>query len=222
MRSILLLLASGAITLSAQFPPQYVPLKPSAQGDLAGVWVVRGSTNLPDDLPYRAEALKLWQERKANLAKEDPAAYCLPNGVVRITSLPYKIVQTPQLVVLLSEGNTHSFRRFFLDGRSHNLDLEPNSWTGDSIGKWEGSTLVVDTIGFNDRTWLDDTGKPHSDQLHVVERYRRPDSGRLEIRYTIEDPKFLTRPYTFTRTLVPANREIQERFCTERNHLAGK
>jgi hypothetical protein len=204
-------LACAGVTLIGQAPP-----------DLSGVWVVRGSTNLPDDLPYRPEALKLWQERKANLAQDDPAAYCLPNGVVRLTSLPYKIVQTPKLVVLLSEGNTHSFRRFFLDGRAHNLDLEPNSWTGDSVGNWEGDTLVVDTVGFNDRTWLDDTGKPHSDQLHVIERYRRPDAGHLEIQYTLEDPKSLSRPYTFTRTLVPADREIQERFCTDQNHLVAK
>ena len=222
MRSILLILACAAATLVAQISAQYLPETPDGKPDLAGVWVVRGSTNLPDDLPYRPEALKLWQDRKANLAKDDPAAYCLPNGVVRLTALPYKIVQTPQLMVLLSEGNTHSFRRIFLDGRAHNLDLEPNSWTGDSIGKWEGNALVVDTIGFNDRTWLDDTGKPHSDQLHVIERYRRPDSGRLVVDYTIEDAKFLTKPYTFTRTFVPANREIQERFCTDQNHLVAK
>jgi hypothetical protein len=208
---VLLFLACAAGSLVAQSVP-----------DLSGVWMVRGSTDLPGEMPYRPEALNVWQARKADLKKDDPAAYCLPNGAVRMTSLPYKIVQTPQLVVLLSEGNTHSFRRFFLDGRAHNLDLEPNSWTGDSTGKWEGDTLVVDTIGFNDRTWLDDTGKPHSEELHVIERFRRPDPGRLEIQYTIEDPKFLTRPYTFTRTLVPANREIQERFCTEQNHLVGK
>jgi len=222
MRSILLLLTCAAGSLFAQSAAQYLPETPDGKPDLSGVWVVRGSANLPDDVPYRPEALKLWQERKANLAKDDPAAYCLPNGVVRVTSLPYKIVQTPKLVVMLSEGNTHSFRRFFLDGRPHNLDLEPNSWTGDSTGKWEGDALVVDSIGFNDRTWLDDTGKPHSDQLHVIERYRRPDPAHLEVRYTLEDPRFLTRPYTFTRTFVPANREIQERFCTEQNHLAGK
>jgi hypothetical protein len=210
-RVFLVLLACVAASLTAQSVP-----------DLSGVWVVRGSTDLPADVPYRPEALKLWQQRKANLAKDDPAAYCLPNGVVRMTTLPYKIVQTQQVVVLLSEGNTHSFRRFFLDGRAHNLDLEPNSWTGDSTGKWVGDALVVDTVGFNDRTWLDDTGKPHSEELHVVERYRRPEAGRLEIQYTIEDPKFLTRPYTFMRTLVPANREIQERFCTEQNHLVAK
>jgi hypothetical protein len=211
MRPILAILAFAAGTLLAQGAP-----------DLSGVWVVSGSTNLPVEPSYRPEAMKLWQERKANLSKDDPATYCLPNGVVRVTSLPYKIVQTPQLVVLLSEGNTHSFRRVFLDGRAHNLDLDPNNWNGDSIGKWEGNTLVVDSIGFNDRTWLDDTGKPHSDQMHVIERYRRPDAGRLEVQYTIEDPKFLTRPYTFTRTFVPANREIQERFCTEQNHLVAK
>ena len=222
MRAILLILACAAGTALAQISAQYLPLTADGKPDLAGVWVVSGSTNLPDDLPYRPEALKLWQEHKANLAKEDPATYCLPNGVVRVTSLPYKIVQTPQLVVLLSEGNTHSFRRIFLDGRAHTLDLEPNSWTGDSVGKWEANALVVDTIGFNDKTWLDDTGKPHSDQLHVIERYRRPDAGRLVVDYTIEDPKFLTKPYTFTRTFVPANREIQERFCTDQNRLVGK
>ncbi len=226
MRSILLVMTCAAGSLFAQSAAQYLPQTPDGKPDLSGVWIVRGSTDLPGDPPYRPEALKLWQERKANIAKgdhkDDPATYCLPNGVVRITSLPYKIVQTPKLVVLLSEGNTHSFRRFFLDGRAHNLDLEPNSWTGDSIGKWEEDALVVDTIGFNDRTWLDDTGKPHSDALHVIERYRRPDPGHLEIQYTIEDPKFLTKPYTFTRTFVPAKREIQERFCTEQNHLVGK
>ncbi|MGH9646351.1 MAG: hypothetical protein ACRD4E_05990, partial [Bryobacteraceae bacterium] len=218
MRSLVLILACAAGTVAAQVSAQYLPETPYGKPELAGVWVVSGSTNLPDDLPYRPEALKLWQERKANLTKDDPATYCLPNGVVRITSLPYKIVQTPQLIVILSEGNTHSFRRIFLDGRAHNLDLEPNSWTGDSIGKWEGNALVVDTIGFNDRTWLDDTGKPHSDQLHVIERYRRPDAGRLVVDYTLEDPKFLTKPYMFSRTFVPAKREIQERFCTEQNH----
>jgi hypothetical protein len=123
---------------------------------------------------------------------------------------------------LLSEGNTHSYRRLFLDGRPHNLDLDPNSWTGDSIAHWDEDTLVVDTIGFNDSTWLDDTGKRHSDGLHVVERYRRLDPGHLEIQYTIEDAKALTRSFAFVRVLVPAGREIQERFCTDTNRVALK
>ena len=190
--------------------------------DLSGVWIVTEGLEIASNPPYRPEFQRLWEERKRNAA-DDPAKYCLPNGVVRMTSRAYKIVQTEKLVVLLSEGNTHSFRRFFLDGRPHSLDLEPNSWTGDSIGRWEGDTLVVDSIGFNDRTWLDDTGKPHSDNLHVVERYRRPSFSRLEIQYTIEDSKALTKPLVFTRilTLVP-DRDLQEYFCTDANRLAAK
>src|SRR5579862_9185908 len=191
--------------------------------DLSGVWVLSGSPNLPSDPAYTPEAKKLYDQRKAGKGKDDPSAVCLPNGTVRVTGLPYKIVQTPKMVILLSEGNTHSYRRFFLDGRPHNLDLDPNSWNGDSIAKWEGDTLVVDSIGFNDRTWLDDTGKPHSDEMHVVERYRRPAMGRLEVQYTIEDQKALTKPYTFTRVFaLAANRELREYFCTDTNRLVTK
>src|SRR5204863_4561740 len=83
-------------------------------------------------------AKKIYDERKANKGKDDPERFCLPDGAVRINPLPYKIVQRPETVVLLWEGNTHSYRRFFLDGRAHNLDIEPESWTGQSIGKWKG------------------------------------------------------------------------------------
>src|SRR5690348_7526729 len=113
IRSILAIMACAAGTLFGQISAQYLPQTPEGKGDFAGVWVVSGSPNLPDDLPYRPEALKLWQERKANLKQDDPATHCLPNGVVRVTPLPYKIVQTPQLIVILSEGNEHSFRQIF-------------------------------------------------------------------------------------------------------------
>ena len=126
MRSILLMLVCAAGTLVAQISAQYLPQTPDGKPDLAGVWVVYGSTNLPDDLPYRPEALKLWQEHKANLAKDDPATYCLPNGVVRVTSLPYKIVQTAQLVVLLSEGTRT------VSGES-SWTGEPTTWTWSPI-----------------------------------------------------------------------------------------
>ncbi|MEO8098870.1 MAG: hypothetical protein ABI811_14300 [Acidobacteriota bacterium] len=191
--------------------------------DLSGVWVVSGSPDIAGTPAYKPEALKILQQNRANLKEKDPATYCLPNGVVRVTNLPYKIVQTPKLVVILSEGNTHSFRRLFVDGRAHNLEVEPESWTGDSIAKWEGDALVVDTIGLNDRTWLDSSGKPHSEELHIVERYRRASATRLEVQYTLDDPKAFTKPFTFTRTFtLQPNREIQERFCTDQNHLAGK
>ena len=194
----------------------------NAQADLSGVWVVSGNPDIAGEVPYNAAAMKLWQERKANLRAQDPATYCLPNGVVRVTTLPYKIVQTPTLVVILSEGNTHSFRRLFLDGRGHQHveEVEPDSWTGHSIAKWEGDTLVVDTIGFNDRAWLDSTGKPHSDALHVIERYRRPSATRLEVEYTLEDSKMLTKSFKFTRIFALARgRELAEQFCTDLNHL---
>ncbi|PWU07749.1 MAG: hypothetical protein C5B51_09400 [Terriglobia bacterium] len=181
--------------------------------DLSGVWVPT-STLLPNDPPYQPAAQKLYDERKANKGKDDPERFCLPNGAVRINPLPYKIVQRKEQIVLLWEGNTHSYRRFFLDGRPHNLDIEPESWTGQSIGKWEGDTLVVDTVGFNDKTWLDSTGKPHSDAMHLIERYRRPDLGHLNVELTIEDAKVLTKPYSFNRTFTLAPTwELQEYVC---------
>lgn len=190
------------------------PKTPDGKVDLSGVWVVSGGTLLPGDPSYQPAAKKLYEERKSNVGKDDPEKDCLPNGAVRITSLPYKIVQTPKLVVLLSEGNTHSYRRFFLDGRPHNLEVEPTTWNGDSIGHWEGDTLVVDTIGFNDRTWLDSTGKPHSEALHLTERYRRTGMGHLEIGYTLEDTVAFTKPYSFTRTFtLVADRDLKEYFC---------
>jgi len=181
--------------------------------DLSGVWVPT-NINLPSDPSYQAAYKKIYDERKANKQKDDPEPFCLPDGAVRLNPLPYKIVQSPKMVALLWEGNTHSYRRFFLDGRKHNLEIEPESYTGQSIGKWEGDALVVDTVGFNDKTWLDPTGKPHSKDMHLTERYRRPDLGHLNVDVTIEDPEALTKPYTFTRTFTLApNWELQEYVC---------
>ena len=181
--------------------------------DFSGVWVPT-TTLLPGDPSYLPSAQKIYDARKANKGKDDPERFCLPNGAVRVNPLPYKIVQRPETIALLWEGNTHSYRRFFLDGRAHNLDIEPESWTGQSVGKWDGDTLVVDTVGFNDKTWLDATGKPHSDAMHLTERYRRPDLGHLNVDLTVEDPKALTKPYSFTRvfTLAPTW-ELQEYVC---------
>ncbi len=182
--------------------------------DLSGVWIVSGSPLLPSDPSYQPEAKKVYEERKANRGKDDPEKACLPDGAVRVTDRPYKIVQTPKLVVLLSEGNTHSYRRFFLDGRPHDLEVEPTTWNGNSIAHWDGDTLVVDTIGFNDRSWLDSSGKPHSEALHLTERYRRPDLGHLEIGYTLEDATAFTKPYMFTRVLnLVTGRDLKEYFC---------
>lgn len=194
-------------------PSGTTPRAEDGKVDLSGVWVPT-STVLPSDPSYTPEYKKIYEERKASKGKDDPERLCLPNGAVRINPLPYKIVQRSNQIALLWEGNTHSYRRFFLDGRAHNLEVEPESWTGQSIAKWDGDALVVDTVGFNDKTWLDSTGKPHSNEMHLVERYRRPDLGHLSVELTIDDAKALTKPYKFTRsfTLAPTW-ELQEYVC---------
>jgi hypothetical protein len=194
-------------------PSGPTPRAEDGRVDLSGVWVPT-STALPSDPSYQPWAKQLYEERKAKKGADDPERFCLPDGAVRVNPLPYKIVQRHDMIVDAWEGNTHSYRRFFLDGRAHNLDIEPESWTGQSIGKWEGDTLVVDTVGFNDKTWLDSTGKPHSDAMHLTEKYKRPDLGHLNVELTIDDPKALNEPYTFTRTFTLApGWELQEYVC---------
>jgi hypothetical protein len=161
------------------------------------------------------------------LSKDDPQGQCLPSGVPRLSPYPYKILQTPSVLAILFEGNIHSFRQVFLDGRNYDPDLEP-LWMGESIGKWEGNdTLVVDTRNFNDKTWLNGQGMPHSDQLRVIEKYRRPTLGTLEIEITLEDPKAFTKPSTFKRThTLTQTWEIHEYVCNEypvdTPHIVGK
>jgi len=194
-------------------PSGPTPRAEDGRVDLSGVWVPT-STQLPGDPSYLPWAKQLYDQRKANKGKDDPERLCLPDGAVRVNPLPYKMVQRHDMIVEAWEGNTHSYRRFFLDGRAHDLEIEPESWTGQSIGKWEGDTLVVDTVGFNDKTWLDATGKPHSDAMHLTERYKRPDLGHLNVELTIDDPKALTQPYKFNRTFTLApGWELQEYVC---------
>lgn len=194
--------------------PRAVDGKPS----LAGVWLSGNYNfaNMGGPLPLQPWAQKLMEERQASQSREDPEAKCLPAGVPRITPYPFKIVQTPELIVMLFEGNVHSYRQFFLD-RGHDKDLDP-SWMGESIGSWQGNTLVVDTVNFNDKTWLNGRGAPHTDKLHVIERYTRPDLGRLEVEITMEDPGAFTKPHTFKRThILSTTWEIHEYVCNEFN-----
>ncbi|PYU21721.1 MAG: hypothetical protein DMG30_16905 [Acidobacteria bacterium] len=126
---------------------------------------------------------------------EDQVA-CFPAGVPKIylRHSPMQIVQTSTEIIMLFEFD-HLIRQIYTDGRAHSDVLGP-SWMGDAIGKWEGDTLVVDTTNFNDRTWLDWLGHPHSDQLHLVERIRRVDHNTLRDDMTFDDPKAFTKPWT--------------------------
>jgi hypothetical protein len=159
-------------------------------------------------------------------SKDDPEANCLPTGVPRIAPYPWRIVQDPTHIYFLFEGNIHSYRQIFMDGKPHPKDPDP-SWYGDSRGHWDGDTLVVDSIGFNDKFWFDFRGHPHTEQLHTIERYTRTDLGTLVNEVTIDDPGDYSKPFTlkFTARLRP-NEELMEYICQENNqdpeHIKGK
>ena len=211
------------------------PRTADGKPDLSGLWgpdrnfIIDISAALKpgDKLPLQPWALKLTEERqsKPGAKQADPKANCLPDGVPREDPFPWRIIQTPRLIVFLFEGNVHSYRQIFMDG-GHPKDLDP-LWYGDSRGRWEGDTLVVDTVGFNDRTWFDGVGHPHTEKLHVIERYRRPDSARLEFEVTIDDPGAYTRPFTLLgHSPLLVNTEIMEYFCAENgaqdvSHMVG-
>jgi hypothetical protein len=189
--------------------------------DLSGAWGYAGYTSdIAKDydvgeLPMTPFGDKLFKERQANEGVEDPEARCLPTGVPRRDPYPMKIVQNADLVIILFEGNLHSFRQIYTDGREHPKELDP-TWWGHSIGHWEGNdVLVVDTIGFNGKTWLDLAGHGSSEQLHVIERYSRPDLGHLKNEITIEDPVYYTRPWKVTQITPQLQGDLMEYICTE-------
>ena len=131
-----------------------------------------------------------------------------------LVAVPFKIVQTPGLTLILQEVD-NTIRQIYTDGRPLPVDPQP-SWHGYSIGKWEGDTFVVDTAGFNDLSWLDAFGHPHSDALRLEERFHRRDYGHLDIQITLDDPKTFTKPLTIKATdlLVPDSDIPYERTVT--------
>ena len=197
----------------------------NGKGVWAPIWVLDwADTKYVDkaiDVPFTPAGLKLYDERKANLSKDDPEGYCLPPGVPRYTGTPYpfQILQMPDKVVILYEGASHMYRTIYMDGRKHTDPDKLNpTWMGESIGRWEGDTLVVDTSGFNGKTWLDYVGHPTSEDLHVIERYSRPDSLTLAYEATIEDKQMYTKPWT-TKFFVKFRPgwDLLEYVCLENN-----
>ena len=170
----------------------------------------------PEDAAMTPWATDLFNQRQAARGKNDPAAHCQPPGVPAISAspLPYKIIQTPKMVLILYEGES-VFRQIFLDTRRPVEDPQPR-FMGYSTGKWEGDALVVNTVGLTDKAWLDALGHPHSDALHLTERFRRTSVGNLEIEVTIDDPKAYVKPlkYTLKASLVP-DEDLLEYFCAE-------
>jgi hypothetical protein len=179
----------------------------------------------PEEAPMRPEAAEVFRKRPQG-RDDSTETHCLPLGIPRagLIPVPFKIVQTPGLIVMIYEvDNTH--RQIYTDGRRLPVDPQP-AWLGYSVGKWDAGTLVVDTAGFNDKTTLDAGGHPRSESLHMTERFRRGDFGHMEMQVTIDDPKNYTRPFTikFNTVLLPDS-DVLESFCAEnerdRPHLAN-
>ena len=211
-------------------PDLSAPAPRTADGkpDLSGVWAADPAGDAEYSkamaslkaLPWAEE---LSQKRQEDLGKDDTDVLCLPPGP-RVSTGVGKIVQTPNLLVMLFTGTL--YREVFLDGRPLPEDPNPD-WMGYSIGHWDGDALVIESTGFNDRTWLDAAGHPHTEALHVTDRVRRRDFGHLEVLRTLVDPKTFTGAWTIPLQLkLDADTEPLEYVCNEnerdRSHLVGK
>ena len=226
--------APGIPRLPDGKPNLAAPAPKTADGkaDLSGLWTINrrqysayiANDLKPGDVQPWAEALS--KERQENLGKDNPSdIHCLPFGPRFNFSLNFlKIIQTPALIVILSEDLT--YRQIFLDGRDLPADPNPD-FMGYSVGHWEGDTLVVATAGYNDRTWLDYAGHPHTEALRTIERFHRNDFGHLELIETFDDPEAFTRPWTVKADgNLTSDSDLLEYVCNENNkdiaHLVGK
>lgn len=209
------------------------PRGPDGKPDLSGVWKGPGAGSYdrniardlkPEDIQPWAEAV--YQQRVRNMGKDAPRANCLPDPFVYYHMVDIaRFVETPGVIVVLYQGTTNSVHRtIFTDGRK--LPADPNpAWMGYSVGHWEGDTLVVETSGFTDRSWLDIEGHPHSEALRITERYRRRDFGHMDLEITIDDPKAFTRPFSLRADkILDPDTDLLESVCehdTSVPHMLG-
>jgi hypothetical protein len=212
LAAVALLYLSGE-TPSAQGQSRAIPRTADGKPNLQGIWQVVNSANwdlephsaedgIPGGIgvveggtiPYLPAALAKRNENRANRKTADPVSKCFIPGVPRVTYMPFpfQIIQTPKYIVMSYEF-AHTQRIIYTDGSPHVEALE--FWMGDSRARWEGDTLVVDVIDMNDKTWFDNAGNYHSEQLHVVERYSFIDADHLNYEATIEDPKVFSRAW---------------------------
>lgn len=226
----------GVPRLADGKPNMAAPAPKTADGkpDITGIWqpsgvsVVNIARDLkPGEVSFTPWAEPIYKERQDTQGKGDPQAYCVLSGVPREDFVPYpfKILYTDGMVVILYEA-LHSYRQIFMDGRALPKNPQP-TWMGYSVGRWDGDTLVVDSSGFTNDSWLDNGGHPGTESMHVTERFRRTDFGHMEIAITIEDPKAYTKPWTVMDKLtLHADDELIEYVCSENEkdlgHLVGK
>jgi hypothetical protein len=206
---------------------QAIPRMADGHPDFQGVWQHPYVSDMTKDAANQKGAgeLPFTPEGAANWKNYDPAnfdytGHCLPFGILRsmnVGGYPIQIMQNSKYLAFLFEQSTW-FDIVYMDGRAHPADLNP-TWFGHSVGKWEGDTLVVDTVGFNGRTRLDTIGHPHSDAMHVIQRFTYTDSEHLTYEVTIDDPKTYTKPWKNTRTFwrMKPGEELIEYSCEENN-----
>ena len=220
--------ADGKPDFSGVWDKGLLPSEVPPPGPFAGIapsLAFRDLKNaLGTEVPMLPWAAKLKTERHDANSKDHPDAHCLPLHPIQLHlhPQPRKIIQTPQLLLILYEANDGQ-RQIFLDGRPLPTG-DPNPfWYGYSTGRWEGDTLVVESLGFRDQSWLDEWGTPGSDQLRLTERIRRPTYGTLQIQMTVTDPKTFTKPFSFPveQRLMP-DTELIEFVCGENNTPATR
>jgi hypothetical protein len=205
-----------------------MPRTADGKPDLSGIWRAdsqRWNENLApegSDAPMLPAAAELYKHRVQTQGWNRPETYCMPHGVpdaMTVAGLPFKILQRPGVTVLLFE-EFHKYRQIHTDGRQLPVDPDP-AWYGYSIGRWEGDTLVVETAGFKEGSWLDNSGHPHTDALRTTERFHRVNFGHLEVDVTINDVKAYSRPWksdTMRFTLLP-DTELLEHLCENNRDL---
>jgi hypothetical protein len=220
---------AGLVT-SRSSPTSAAPRTQSGKPDFSGMWQIPRIVDpeAPPVLPWAADVIKQWVETNG---RDFPRGHCLPDSVQLMGRFGVnRWIQTASVVVILNEADIPGYHQIFLDGRPHPGDLDP-TWSGHSVGKWEGDTLVVDTVGFNNRTpinWLVVGGStPHTEKLHLITRFRRPDLGHLEIEVTFDDPGAFTKPWKMKEVSeLDENEDVQEWICNENNqdveHMVGK
>jgi hypothetical protein len=236
--------ADGKINMTGPVP------RVNGKPDLSGIWQAQGDPRAPGGLfglgeslnsryfrnvlsDFKPEELPLTPAGAEMLRKNtqvgafNPLLNCLPDGVPHGDLLPepFKIIHSSGVIVMLYEVET-TFRQIFIDGRKHPADMSP-TWQGYSVGHWEGDTLVIESAGFNDRSWLDARGTGHSTEMRVEERFRRRDYGHIDLTITITDPVVFTRPITFSvvEELLP-DTDLLEHYCVENEkddaHFPGR
>jgi len=224
------------------------PRTPDGKPDLSGIWDIEHNRPCPPPgcqdmevgqefvnigwslkggLPYKPWAAAARAKRMEQNGKDDPISRCLPPGAARLhtSALLRKIVQVPGLLLILTESDS-SFRQIFTDGRPLPSVDQP-TFDGYSVGKWEGDTLVVQTVGFKDDMWLDRSGSPLTDEAKITERLRRTSYGKLDIEMTVDDPKAYTAPWTVTlHHSIVVDTELLTYVCLENEkdftHMVGK